>query len=162
MTTTETRELFPLRLFGNRPPLGMTAAQKEGIVSENETVSQDEPTLGEQKDFRPLPTKVGDADAPRVEAKKQVEPDPKAADSSAIDSASHSGAETSDSGKPSTPTSSEPNLPSFPSEPPANPVDAAREGQPPTLTTPQPPQPVRLPLGESSPPAETTGETPAE
>lgn len=147
---SEPREVFPLVVF-NRPRLGMTAGQKEGIIPADPVhILPAENVI----DFRPkaIPANV---QLPEPQAPAGDAESPKAADSSATDSASESDGGSSTSGEPSTPTEIQPTSPTSPSEPPEASASAEKD-TPATM----PALPVRT-IGASLQPAGTTGEPPA-
>lgn len=158
---TEARAVFPLVVF-NRPRLGQTAGQKEGIIP-LDPIS----TLPPEKviDFRP---KVVSADVfvetltDLVESKALAgdDPagegaDPKDVTSSATDSVTPSEGDSSESTTPPTQMPASPTSPSFQSEFLATNADAekAAHGMIGALQA--------RTIGVSTPPAETTGEAPS-
>lgn len=148
------REIFPLVVF-NRPPLGQTAGQKEGIIpADHHEKSVIETTSPNVKDFRAkvVPSNVELPKAPAGDAEG-----PKAVDSSATDSASPSGDESSTSASTSSPlpedTSTTTPETSPPSEPPAPTASAAKEAPETTHGLP-----MRT-IGDVTPPVATTGTT---
>jgi hypothetical protein len=163
MTTPSVREVFPMNLFANRPRLGQTAAEAEGIVQPNQILV--EPTTREVKDFRAKPVNVDDAMPPKAEvAKKQKDKEdkdkggergPKDKDSSATDSASPFGPDNSATGNSNTPVTSTPSPPRLPSEPPVSDAGAEKGA---AQTSPTLSRPTLT--GAVVQPAETTGEPP--